>query len=76
VAGAETRAQGVDPREVLGDLADVVRHLASQAPGAGDQLRAGDVVITGSAIPALPVAPGDRVEVRAAGLGAVSVQLG
>jgi 2-keto-4-pentenoate hydratase len=76
VAGTETRAQDVDPRELLGDLADVVRHLASQAPGAGEQLRAGDVVITGSAIPALPVAPGDRVEVRAAGLAAVSVQLG
>jgi 2-keto-4-pentenoate hydratase len=76
VAGAETRAEAVDPRELLGDLAEVVRHLADQAPGAADELRAGDVIITGSVIPALAVAPGDRVEVRAAGLGAVSVRLG
>jgi 2-keto-4-pentenoate hydratase len=75
VAGPDTRAEAVDPRELLGDLAEVVRRLADQAPSAGDQLRAGDVIITGSVIPALAVAPGDRVEVRAAGLGAVSVRL-
>lgn len=56
-------ADQVDPTQLLGDLADVVRHLADALPLAGDGLRAGDVVITGSVIPAIAVVSGDRVEV-------------
>ena len=59
----------------LGWKAEIVRQLADALPGAEDRLRVGDVVITGSAVPAIPVAPGDRVEVRAPGLGAVAVEL-
>jgi 2-keto-4-pentenoate hydratase len=70
------KAEGADPTEALGDLADVVRHLADQIPGAGTRLQAGDVVITGSAVPAFKVAPGQRFEVRASGLRPVSVVLG
>jgi 2-keto-4-pentenoate hydratase len=75
LAGGEPHAEDADPAPVLGDLADVVRHMADQAPEAGAPLRAGDVVITGSAIPALPVAGGGRFEVRAAGLEPVAVTL-
>jgi 2-keto-4-pentenoate hydratase len=73
--GDAIRAEGVDATELLGDLADVVRHLADQIPATGDRLQAGDVVITGSAVPAIPVSPGDRITVRAAGLGQVEVRL-
>jgi 2-keto-4-pentenoate hydratase len=75
VEGEEARAQGADPAELLGDLVDVVRHLADQAPGAGDQLRAGDVIITGSVVPGIAVSAGERFEVRADGLGSVAVRL-
>jgi 2-keto-4-pentenoate hydratase len=75
VRDGETLAQGADPSAVLGDLAQVVRDLADQAPHAGQPLRAGDVVITGSAIPGVPISPGQRFEIRAAGPAPVSVQL-
>jgi 2-keto-4-pentenoate hydratase len=69
-------AEDVDPTELLGDLADVVRLLADALPAADDRMRAGDVVITGSVIPGIAVSGGERVEVSAAGLGSVSVALG
>jgi 2-keto-4-pentenoate hydratase len=71
----DVRAQGADPAGLLGDLAEVVRHLADQAPNAGDPLRAGDVIITGSAIPGVPISSGEQFEVRAGGLAPVSVRL-
>jgi 2-keto-4-pentenoate hydratase len=63
-------AEQADPTEVLGPLAEIVRHLADALPLAQDGMRAGDVVITGSAVPAIAVSPGERVEVA---IGAVSV---
>jgi 2-keto-4-pentenoate hydratase len=59
--------EGIDPALVLGDLATIVGHLADALAAAGQALRAGDVVITGSAIAAIPVRPGDTVEVAALG---------
>lgn len=53
VAG-EVRAKDVDPSVILGDLAEVVAAVATQAAlASGPGLRAGDLVITGSAIPAI-----------------------
>lgn len=69
-------AEDVDPTALLGDLAVVVRDLADALPAAGDAMRAGDVVITGSVVPAIAVTGGERLEVRVAGLGGVSVTLG
>jgi 2-keto-4-pentenoate hydratase len=41
----------------------------------GEQLRAGDVVITGSVVPPLPVTPGRTVAVEFTTLGGLSVSL-
>ncbi|QEC47392.1 hypothetical protein FSW04_07220 [Baekduia soli] len=71
----ETSERAVDPSGNLGDLAEVVRHLAGLLPAADDALRAGDVVITGSVIAAVPVAAGDHTTVSAPGMGSVSLTL-
>ena len=66
----------VDPAELLGDLADLVRALADQLPLAADRMRAGDVIITGSAVPALALTGRERVEVTVAGAASVAVAIG
>ncbi|HWI71920.1 MAG TPA: fumarylacetoacetate hydrolase family protein, partial [Baekduia sp.] len=71
----EPPVEGIDPRPVLGDLAEVVRAIADQLPLAGTTLQAGDVVITGSAVPAIALRGGEDVEVALDGAGAVSVSL-
>ena len=60
-------------REATGDPVDLVLHVANVVGEAGETLRAGEVVICGSVVPALDVAPGDTVEVRLDPLGSLSV---
>ncbi len=48
---------------------------ASTLAAAGNELRPGDVVITGSMIPPMAVAPGQAWEVSAPGLGSIAVHL-
>jgi 2-keto-4-pentenoate hydratase len=64
-----------DVTELTGDPVDVVRRTAELLEACGERLRAGDVVITGSIVPPLPVSPGQRVEVDLGPLGALSVRL-
>jgi 2-oxo-3-hexenedioate decarboxylase len=64
---------GIDPATALGDLVEVVRAVADQVPLAGDELRAGDVVMTGSAVPAIAIAGGERFEVTLRGAGSVAL---
>jgi 2-oxo-3-hexenedioate decarboxylase len=64
---------GIDPATALGDLVDVVRAVADQAPLAGDALRAGDVVMTGSVVPAIALAGGAQLEVTLPGAGSVAL---
>jgi 2-keto-4-pentenoate hydratase len=66
---------GIDPATALGDLIDVVRAVADQVALAGDQLAAGDVVMTGSAVPAITIAGGERFEVTLSGAGSVALQI-
>jgi 2-keto-4-pentenoate hydratase len=72
--GEDARA-GIDPSELLGDLVDVVRALADQIPLSGDELRAGDVVMTGSAIAPVPLLGGERFEVALDGGDAVTLAI-
>jgi 2-keto-4-pentenoate hydratase len=65
----------VDPAALLGDLVEVVRALADQIPLSGDELRAGDVIITGSAIAPVTLHGGERFEVALRGIGEVSLQI-
>jgi 2-keto-4-pentenoate hydratase len=53
-----------DPYALTGDPAKVVAHVAAHLAAFGETLRAGEVVIAGSIVPALAVAPGDRLRYR------------
>jgi 2-keto-4-pentenoate hydratase len=64
---------GIDPATALGDLVEVVRAVADQVRLAGDQLRAGDVVMTGSVVPAIAIAGGERFEVTLQGGSSVTL---
>ena len=70
--GDEAASTG-DATEATGDPVDLVLHVANVVGAAGETLRAGEVVICGSVVPALDVAPGDRVEVQLDPLGSLSV---
>lgn len=66
-------ATAADATEATGDPVDLVRHVADVVGGLGEGLRAGEVVICGSVVPALGVAPGDTVEVQLDPLGTLTV---
>jgi 2-keto-4-pentenoate hydratase len=71
VNGEETRV--ADPEALPGAIPDLVGHVAALLPAFGEELRPGDVVITGSIVPPLAVRAGDRVEYELAGVGSVSI---
>jgi 2-keto-4-pentenoate hydratase len=79
--GAEIRFGDADPKSVddaytlTGDPAKVVAHVATHLAAFGETLRAGDVVIAGSIVPALAVAPGDRLRYRLGPLPELTVEL-
>jgi 2-keto-4-pentenoate hydratase len=62
-----------DPEALPGAILEVIAHVSELLPVFGEQLRPGDVVITGSIVPPLQVAPGDRVEYELDGIGSVSI---
>lgn len=62
-----------DPEALPGALVDVVAHVSDLLPEFGEQLRPGDVVITGSIVPPLQVERGDGVEYELEGIGSVSI---
>jgi len=62
-----------DATEATGDPVDLALHVATVVGDAGETLRAGEVVICGSVVPALDVAPGDTVEVQLDPLGSLTV---
>lgn len=72
VNGEET-ASTDDATQATGDPVDLVLHVARTLAAAGERLRAGEVVICGSVVPALAVAPGDAVEVTLDPLGRLTV---
>ena len=65
-----------DVTTLTGELVEVVRLTAELLGACGERLRAGEVVITGSVLPPLPVSAGQRVEVDLGPLGGLSVALG
>jgi 2-keto-4-pentenoate hydratase len=70
--GAEA-ARADDATAATGDPIDLVLHVATTLGALGETLRAGEVVICGSVVPALEIAPGDQVEVDLEPLGSLSV---
>jgi 2-keto-4-pentenoate hydratase len=69
----EDVASAGDATEATGDLVELVVHVASTLEPAGEKLGAGDVVICGSIVPALEIAPGQEIEVTVDPLGSVRV---
>jgi 2-keto-4-pentenoate hydratase len=63
------------PHELVGELGWVLATTASTLAAADGALRAGDIVITGSMVPPMPIAAGETWEVSADGLGRVNVRL-
>jgi 2-keto-4-pentenoate hydratase len=72
VKGEEVAATG-DVTELTGDPAGLVAHVAATLARSGLELRAGEVIICGSIVPAISVGAGDRVEVRLEPLGELAV---
>jgi 2-keto-4-pentenoate hydratase len=72
VNGEEAASTG-DATEATGDPVDLVLHVANVVGAAGESLRAGEVVICGSVVPALGVAAGETVEVQLDPLGSLTV---
>jgi 2-keto-4-pentenoate hydratase len=66
---------GIDPATALDDLVEVVRAVADQIPLAGDKLQAGDVIMTGSVVPPIALAGGERFEVTLDDAGSVALQI-
>jgi 2-keto-4-pentenoate hydratase len=71
-AGEEVAAVA-DATEATGDPFGLVVHVADTVAASGELLRAGEVVICGSVVPAPQVAPGERWEVVLDPLGSLSV---
>jgi 2-keto-4-pentenoate hydratase len=72
VNGEEVAAAD-DVTEATGDLDGLVAHVAKTLKAAGESLERGDMVICGSIVTALEIAPGDEVEVSLAPLGSLAV---
>jgi 2-keto-4-pentenoate hydratase len=70
----EEAAATDDATELTGDPLSLVRHVGRTLEAAGERLEEGDVVICGSVVAALEVAPGDEVVVELEPLGTVSVR--
>ena len=62
-----------DVTEATGDLDGLVRHVAATLADAGASLERGDMVICGSIVAPLEIAPGDEVEVSLEPLGSLAV---
>jgi 2-keto-4-pentenoate hydratase len=67
-------AEADDATAVTGHPLDVVAHVAATLAAVGERVQAGSVVICGSVMPALAVAPGDDVTVDLDPLGTLSVR--
>jgi 2-keto-4-pentenoate hydratase len=63
------------PEAATGELAEVVRLTAELLAAGGERLRAGDVVITGSIVPPVKVAPGERITAEIEPLGSLTVAI-
>jgi 2-keto-4-pentenoate hydratase len=72
--GAEV-ARTSDPREMTGDLVELVSYMADLLDAFDVPLRAGDVIIAGTVVPALEVADGGEIRFELGPLGSVEVTI-
>lgn len=62
-----------DPTAIIGALPQVARFVADELGRHGETLRAGAVILAGSALPLQPVAAGQRLDVDAGPLGTLTL---
>lgn len=74
VDGAEHSAND-DPASITGEVVEVVRLTGELLEAVGERLRAGQVVITGSVVPPVQIAPDQAVAIDLGPLGGLRVQL-
>ncbi len=72
VNGEEVAASD-EVTEATGELDGLVKHVAKTLKAAGAELERSDLVICGSIVPALDIAPGDTVEVSLDPLGSLTI---
>ncbi len=72
--GVELARTG-DLDALTGDLFTVIGHTARLLAAAGERLRAGDVVITGSIVPPIGIEPGQEIRFELAPLPAIRVRV-
>jgi len=68
-------AQTDTPLEMVGDLLDVVRHVADFVGAFGAQLRAGEVIITGSVVPLIWLEGSATYDYRLDPIGGLSLRI-
>jgi 2-keto-4-pentenoate hydratase len=66
--------QTSDPAHLTGEAVAVLRALADTLEANGEALRAGDIVITGSVVPPIEVAPGQVLRAEISPLGSIEVR--
>ncbi|MBX5468426.1 MAG: fumarylacetoacetate hydrolase family protein [Thermoleophilaceae bacterium] len=71
----EEVARTADPQALTGELVSLVQHTADLLAAVGERLRAGDVLIAGAIVPALPAEPGRRVSFELDPIGGVEIGL-
>jgi 2-keto-4-pentenoate hydratase len=76
VAASGGERYSVEPAAVLGELVDVVARTAAHLEYFGRRLGAGEIVMTGSVTPLVPVSEGSWVEFDAADLGTLRAEFG
>lgn len=64
------------PQGATGPIVGLIRHVADMLGEFGETLEAGAVVICGSIVPPIPVAPGDSVAYRLEPVGEISIRFG
>src|SRR2546423_268059 len=69
----EEIARTSEPAQLTGEIGPVLHGLRQVLEENGEALRAGDVVITGSVVPPIEVAPGQRLRAEMSTLGSVEV---
>jgi 2-keto-4-pentenoate hydratase len=69
----EQIASTADPAALTGELLEIVFLTGELLEACGERLRAGELVITGSVVPPVPVGPGQRLEAELGPLGRLAV---
>jgi 2-keto-4-pentenoate hydratase len=70
----EEIARTSDPTQLTGDMIAVLQALGEVLEENGEALRAGNVVITGSVVPPIEVAPGQALRAEMTPLGSIEVR--